>query len=112
MLIPFIPLLLYYAVLLRNHFLGQCRDIIHLLCSHLELFQATKAKIEKQQSRSLSTEEQDKELKFVLSAENKLHPSLFSAEAEHKVYSLIPKSPGIAPSILLVISVGACLMLP
>lgn len=61
------------------------RDIIHLLCSHLELFQATKAKIEKQQSRSLSIEEQDKEIKFVLSADNKLHPSLFSAEAEHKV---------------------------
>ncbi|XP_071901516.1 uncharacterized protein [Coffea arabica] len=61
------------------------RDVINLLCSHLELFRATKAKIEKQHSRSLTIEERDRELKFVLNAENKLHPSLFSAEAEHKV---------------------------
>ncbi|XP_071903227.1 uncharacterized protein [Coffea arabica] len=44
-----------------------------------------KAKIEKQHSRSLTIEERDRELKFVLNAENKLHPSLFSAEAEHEV---------------------------
>ncbi|KAL3511790.1 hypothetical protein ACH5RR_024507 [Cinchona calisaya] len=61
------------------------RDIINLLCSHLEFFRATNAKIEKQHSRSLTMEERDKELKSVLSAENKLHPSLFSIEAEHKV---------------------------
>lgn len=61
------------------------RDVINLFCSHLELFRATKAKIERQHSRSLTIEERDRELKFLLYAENKLHPSLFSAEAEHKV---------------------------
>lgn len=69
--------------------MGKCRDLIHLLCSHLELFRAANAKIEKQQTRFLSIEERDKELKGVLSSENKLHPSLFSAEAEHKVSSFI-----------------------
>ncbi|XP_073292079.1 uncharacterized protein [Primulina huaijiensis] len=61
------------------------RDTINLLCSQLELFRATKTKIEVQQSRFLTIEERDVELKSVLAADNKLHPALFSAEAEHKV---------------------------
>lgn len=61
------------------------RDVIILLCSHLELFRASKAKIERQQLKPLHLEELDVQLKFILFAENKLHPSLFSAEAEHKV---------------------------
>ncbi|KAK2971187.1 hypothetical protein RJ640_008611, partial [Escallonia rubra] len=61
------------------------RDIINLICTHLELFRASQAKIEKQQLGLLTTEQQDLELKYVLAAENKLHPALFSAEAEHKV---------------------------
>ncbi|CAI9773610.1 unnamed protein product [Fraxinus pennsylvanica] len=61
------------------------RDIIDLLCTQLELFRASKAKIEKHQSRSLTIEEREMELKSVLSVENKLHPALFSADAEHKV---------------------------
>jgi sorting nexin-13 len=51
----------------------------------LELFRASQAKIDKQQSGLLTIDERDKELRLVLAAENKLHPALFSAEAEHKV---------------------------
>lgn len=61
------------------------RDLITLICTHLELFRATQAKIEKQQSGLLTIERRDLELRQVLAAENKLHPALFSAEAEHKV---------------------------
>ncbi|KAF7800796.1 Sorting nexin-16 [Senna tora] len=61
------------------------RDLINLVCSHLELFRAALANIEKQHSSSLTTECRDTELKLVLAAENKLHPALFSAEAELKV---------------------------
>ncbi|KAJ6394536.1 hypothetical protein OIU77_023689 [Salix suchowensis] len=61
------------------------RDLINLLCTHLELFRASQAKIEKQQSGLLTIEQRDKELRLVLATENKLHPALFSAEAEHKV---------------------------
>ncbi|KAK6153655.1 hypothetical protein DH2020_013294 [Rehmannia glutinosa] len=60
-------------------------DIINLVCIHLELFRASKTKIEKQQSRILTLEQRDIEIKSVLASENKLHPALFSAEAEHKV---------------------------
>lgn len=65
--------------------LAFCRDIISILCRRLELFRATKTKIERHQSRFLTVEERDIELKSLLAAENKLHPILFSAEAEHKV---------------------------
>ncbi|KAM7471746.1 hypothetical protein LguiA_009929 [Lonicera macranthoides] len=61
------------------------RDIVNLLCTHLELFRASQAKIVKLQLESLTTEQRDTELKSVLAAENKLHPVLFSAESEHKV---------------------------
>lgn len=66
-------------------FLVCCRDVIDLLCTQLELFRASKTKIEKHRSRFLTMEEREMELKSVLAAENKLHPALFSAEAEHKV---------------------------
>ncbi|KAL8458257.1 hypothetical protein ACS0TY_035947 [Phlomoides rotata] len=61
------------------------RDIVNIVCHRLELFRASKAKIEKHQSRFLTVEERDIQLKSVLAAENKLHPILFSANAEHKV---------------------------
>ncbi|KAK7294201.1 hypothetical protein RJT34_17087 [Clitoria ternatea] len=61
------------------------RDLINLICTHLDLFRASHSKIEKQHTGSLTTEGRDMELKIVLAAENKLHPALFSAEAEHKV---------------------------
>ncbi|KAL5160205.1 Sorting nexin-16 [Glycine soja] len=61
------------------------RDLINLICSHLELFRAAHSKIEKRHTGSLTIESRDMELKNVLAAENKLHPALFSAEAEHKV---------------------------
>ncbi|XWS18995.1 hypothetical protein CRYUN_Cryun32bG0092800 [Craigia yunnanensis] len=61
------------------------RDLINLICSHLELFRNNKAKIEKKQSGPLNIEHRDTEIRRVLAAENKLHPALFSAEAEHKV---------------------------
>lgn len=60
------------------------RDVIHLICKHLELFRICQAKITKNLA-SLSFDQRDMELKLVLVAENKLHPLLFSAESEHKV---------------------------
>jgi sorting nexin-13 len=51
----------------------------------LELFRAAISKIEKQHTDSLTIERRDTELKIVLAAEDKLHPALFSSEAEHKV---------------------------
>ncbi|GMI93811.1 SORTING NEXIN 3 [Hibiscus trionum] len=61
------------------------RDLINLFCSHLELFRINKAKIENQQSEPLTIQYRDAEIRRVLAAENKLHPALFSTEAEHKV---------------------------
>ncbi|KAL3322242.1 hypothetical protein AABB24_039730 [Solanum stoloniferum] len=61
------------------------RDIINLIRTHLELFRASKIKIQKKRPSSLTIEELDVELKLVLAADNKLHPALFSPEAEHKV---------------------------
>ncbi|CAB4303145.1 unnamed protein product [Prunus armeniaca] len=61
------------------------RDLINLICTHLELFRVAQAKIEKQQSGLLTIEKRDVELRLVLAAANKLHPALFSAESEHKV---------------------------
>ncbi|OMO54105.1 hypothetical protein CCACVL1_28063 [Corchorus capsularis] len=61
------------------------RDLINLICSHLELFRLNLAKIEKQKSEPLTIEYRDTEIRRVLAAEGKLHPALFSAEAEHKV---------------------------
>ncbi|XP_041015019.1 uncharacterized protein LOC121257812 isoform X5 [Juglans microcarpa x Juglans regia] len=61
------------------------RDLINLVCIHLELFRANQAKIEKQHSGSLTNEHRDMELRRILANENKLHPALFSPEAEHKV---------------------------
>ncbi|XP_075112372.1 uncharacterized protein LOC107797999 isoform X1 [Nicotiana tabacum] len=61
------------------------RDVVNLICTHLELFRTSKIRIEKKHSRSLTIEERDLELKLVLAADDKLHPALFSPEAEHKV---------------------------
>ncbi|XP_060205781.1 uncharacterized protein LOC132633398 isoform X2 [Lycium barbarum] len=61
------------------------RDIVSLICTHLELFRSCKMRIEKKHSRSLTIEERDLELKLTLAADDKLHPALFSPEAEHKV---------------------------
>lgn len=63
---------------------GWCRDLINLICTHLELFRVTQAKIEEQPS-GLTFVQRDIELRIILNADNKLHPALFSAEAEHKV---------------------------
>lgn len=61
------------------------RDIVSLICTHLELFRTCKLRIEKKNTRSLTIEERDLELKLTLAADDKLHPALFSPEAEHKV---------------------------
>ncbi|CAA0837247.1 Unknown protein [Striga hermonthica] len=61
------------------------RDIICIVSRRLELFRASKLKIEKRQTRSFTFEERDTALKSVLAAENNLHPLLFSTESEHKV---------------------------
>lgn len=61
------------------------RDLVNLICAHLDLFRAAITKIEKQHTDTLSIESRDTELKIVLAAEDKLHPALFSSESEHKV---------------------------
>jgi sorting nexin-13 len=55
----------------------------------LELFRANQAKIEKKHSGLLTIEHREMELRRILANENKLHPALFSAEAEHKVVYLL-----------------------
>lgn len=59
----------------------------------MELFRASQAKIEKHQSETLTIEVRDMEIRRVLAAEDKLHPALFSAEAEHKVFLFVFSSP-------------------
>ncbi|WCJ40753.1 Phox-associated domain Phox-like Sorting nexin C-terminal [Euphorbia peplus] len=61
------------------------RDVINLVCTHLELFRASQVKIEKNLPGLLSIEQRDTELQRVLAAENRLHPALFSGVSEHKV---------------------------
>lgn len=61
------------------------RDIINLICTHLELFRATQTKVQRKELGPLTIEQRDMELKSILAAENKLHPVLFSANAEYKV---------------------------
>ncbi|KAL0010460.1 hypothetical protein SO802_005568 [Lithocarpus litseifolius] len=61
------------------------RDLVNLICTHLELFRANQAKIERQHSGPLTIEQRDVHLRRILANEDKLHPALFSAEAEHKV---------------------------
>lgn len=61
------------------------RDIIKLFCVHLEVFRVCHVKIQKRQMGSLTIGQRDIELKYVLAAQNKLHPALFSTDAEHKV---------------------------
>ncbi|EPS66855.1 hypothetical protein M569_07921, partial [Genlisea aurea] len=61
------------------------RDIIDVLCNHLELFRTCKKKLVSNPTKSITLEQQDIKLKSILAAEKKLHPVLFSAEAEHKV---------------------------
>ncbi|KAK1264699.1 hypothetical protein QJS04_geneDACA023595 [Acorus gramineus] len=61
------------------------RDIVNLICSHLELYRFFQAKIKQHELRKLPIDLWDRQLKLVLAAENKLHPALFSADAEHKV---------------------------
>lgn len=77
-----------------------CRDLINLICTYLELFRATQAKVKKQ-AEPLTSEHLDIELKLVLAAENKLHPALFSAEAEHKVAYFRPPSLSLDPELVL-----------
>ena len=62
-----------------------CRDLINLICTHLENFRSTKLKIEKRQLGTITLEKLDTELRQHLAMENRLHPALFSSEAQHKV---------------------------
>ncbi|XP_077210189.1 phox (PX) domain-containing protein [Tasmannia lanceolata] len=61
------------------------RDIISLICNNLELYRTSQAKIGKCGARMLPIDHHDTQLKLVMASENKLHPALFSTEAEHKV---------------------------
>ncbi|TYK04027.1 PX domain-containing protein/PXA domain-containing protein/Nexin_C domain-containing protein [Cucumis melo var. makuwa] len=61
------------------------RDLINLICTHLENFRSTKLKIEKRQLGNITIEKLDTELRQHLAMENRLHPALFSSEAQHKV---------------------------
>ncbi|CDY55974.1 BnaA09g56730D [Brassica napus] len=86
-------------VFIINHVLGELsrrfrnvnlidlftRDIIDIICRHVELFRECQAKIERKRRRSLSFEERDSELRRVMATNDKLHPALFSPESEHKV---------------------------
>lgn len=58
----------------------------------MELFRANQAKIERQHSGPLTIEQRDVHLRHILANEDKLHPALFSAEAEHKVVYFLPSS--------------------
>jgi len=62
-----------------------CRDIINLVCNHLELYRLGHSKIKKHDLRKLPIDCQDTQLRLVLAAANKLHPALFSSDAERKV---------------------------
>nr|DAD44679.1 TPA_asm: hypothetical protein HUJ06_002909 [Nelumbo nucifera] len=61
------------------------RDVVNLISTHLEHFRVCQVKIVAQQGEKLTIDHRDEELKLVLAAENKLHPALFSADAEHRV---------------------------
>ncbi|KAK9281817.1 hypothetical protein L1049_004723 [Liquidambar formosana] len=50
------------------------RDFINLICTHLELFRANQAKIEKQQLGLLSIARRDMELKLVLASREQIAP--------------------------------------
>lgn len=51
----------------------------------MEHFRSTKGKIGKQQLGRVTIEQLDTELRRLLVLENRLHPALFSSEAQHKV---------------------------
>ncbi|KAJ4749724.1 Sorting nexin-13 [Rhynchospora pubera] len=61
------------------------RDIINLICEHLELYRLCQSQIGKEQFLNLTPDQRDSELKSALESEKKLHPALFSAASEHKV---------------------------
>ncbi|XP_025806448.1 uncharacterized protein LOC112885000 [Panicum hallii] len=61
------------------------RDLVDLICNSLECYHFCQAKIGKEKFVNLPSERRDAELKMTLIAENKLHPALFSANAEYKV---------------------------
>lgn len=61
------------------------RDTVHLVSEHIELYRIIQTQIGEALLSSLSNDERDAKLKSTLAADNKLHPALFSAEAEHKV---------------------------
>lgn len=61
------------------------RDVINLICNHLELYRLSQAKTGKQALGVLPFRDRDIQFRMVLAAENKLHPALFSDESEHKV---------------------------
>ncbi|XP_042463182.1 uncharacterized protein LOC122046516 isoform X2 [Zingiber officinale] len=61
------------------------RDVVNLLRDHLELYRYSQSKIGRQENKNMPFDQRDIQIKLVLAAGNKLHPALFSAEAEHKV---------------------------
>lgn len=86
-----IYLLLNSNIYLRRLFINMssCRDIINVICSSLELYRSCRAKIGTHEPGKLPAGYHDAQLKMVMASEKKLHPALFSAEAEHKVGYLI-----------------------
>ncbi|KAL5729249.1 hypothetical protein ACHQM5_002225 [Ranunculus cassubicifolius] len=61
------------------------RDVVNVIRTHLELSRISQAKIEEQKLGDLGLDQRDAKLKLILASENKLHPALFSAQAEHRV---------------------------
>jgi hypothetical protein len=68
-----------------ENFISNCRDIINLICEHLELYRACQSQIGKEHFFNLLPDQRDSQLKSALESEKKLHPALFSAASEHKV---------------------------
>ncbi|XP_068648191.1 uncharacterized protein [Aristolochia californica] len=60
-------------------------DIINLICSNLELYRTCQAKLHKSGAGQLTLDQWNLQVKQAMVLENKLHPALISAEAEHRV---------------------------
>ncbi|XP_028765856.1 uncharacterized protein LOC114723784 [Neltuma alba] len=61
------------------------RDIVYLVCDHIDLFRKNQAAIGVDIMLTLSSEERDERLKFHLLNSKELHPALISSESEYKV---------------------------
>ncbi|KAG9455807.1 hypothetical protein H6P81_000315 [Aristolochia fimbriata] len=61
------------------------RDIINLICNNLELYRTCQAKLQRSGVGQLTLDQWNVLVKQAMVSDNKLHPALISAEAEHRV---------------------------